>query len=252
MKNSVLILSILLLPTVSCIYEAQSIESHNTEITEEPGLNWYNQAAGFIQNKQLDSAMRYLELALDTISDNMRLINDIRFYPLLDNPIYRPRIRELLWEHVNQSEANMVRKEESGERITIYGKILDSESFSMLKHVQIELVQADSEGKYFEEKSSWNPRIFAYLSSFDDGTFKVTTIKPGNYFNDEGQEETAHMHYRIKLMKYQEVHSEFIFDDDPQFLLNGNEGNVPVARKLKGRKNAYEVTLMMQRMKGGC
>ena len=46
--------------------------------------------------------------------------------------------------------------------------------------------QTEHEGRYFNEQSMWNPRLFAYLKTSEKGIFAIETIQPGHYKDDEG------------------------------------------------------------------
>ena len=237
-----IILVLVVFGVVSCINDkTQPKENLN-------GTQLYQKAALFTQENQLDSAIIYLGKAYEKELENpMMLVRDSAFYPLIDNPEFRPKIRNLLKKYSESNHSIMVRNEEPGRRITVTGKILDEANMHPIKDALIELVHTDTSGVYFSEKSMWNPRIFSYLRTNDQGVFSIETIYPGSYPDDDGQEVAPHIHFTIEAEGYRVYASEFVFGDDPLLTINGNSENLPVATEhVEKGKGHYHVTINLQ------
>lgn len=227
-----------------------SCQTHSTNEGSSPSEaeQFYSSATEFVAEAQYDSAMVQLNLAFEKGLENpMRIVNDSKMYPLIEHQEYRPKIRELIKQHCDQSHAIMVRSEEEGQPIRVKGRILDEVNQKPIPGTLVELVHTDNDGDYFKEKTLWNPGIFAYLKTDDKGEFSVETILPGIYLDDEGQPVPAHIHFTLEKEGYRIYASEFTFDDDPIFRANGNVDNVPVAeKKVVEGEEVFEVKLFMQ------
>ena len=127
------------------------------------------------------------------------------------------------------------------------GKVIDENTGKPLSGVSVELVHTDNEGLYFAENSTFNPRLFAYLKTDENGEFVVNTIKPGRYKDDDGNDVPSHIHFTLEKAGYRSYGSEFTFSDDPVFRANGNVDEVPVAElKHVDGKEQYLVSIGMQ------
>ena len=227
--------------------------------TEEPTKQHHNamNAWAYLQAAQQHAHLDNQDSSLYFLSrsfayghpDPMEIIRDPDLRRLIDNPEYRPKMRDLLQQYAAGKHTVMVSPEESGERILIRGKIIDQRSEEPIRGVAIELVQADASGLYFHEKNSlFNPRIFAYLRSDSTGLFSVETIRPATYPEDGGEYATPHMHFNLSHKKYRPFNSEFLFTDDTLFQMNGNPEGLPEAT-LTNRESlkVYTVNIPMQR-----
>ena len=240
MKYTLILLS-LAIGIISC--ELQS-KKNPVDIPIYSSEDLFLSAGKLAADEKSDSALKVLKLAFENGYENkMEIVSNRYFYPLIDDPETRPRARNLLREYGDQSEAVMVREEEIGERIQIIGSIRDENTDVPLSGVQIELIHTDNNGLYFDEKSTWNPRIFAYLISDEHGKFKVETIKPGSYEDDEGNREAEHIHFSLKLTDYLNFNSEFMFKDSPY--LPEESGNLLLAEK--NEEGIYVLTIRMQK-----
>lgn len=209
----------------------------------------YLDASNKVIEMDYDSAIILLRQAFLEGSENpMRIIRDSNFYDLIDDPRYRPEIRLLLKRFSMQNHCEMVRSEEQGEPIYIKGKVLGEAGNQPLRDVSVELVQADINGRYFEEKSMWNPRLFAYLKTNENGAFSINTIQPGRYKDDDGNDVPSHIHITLEAEGYRTYASEFTFENDSIFKVIGNVDNIAVAKFLKtDDKEQYQVILYLQR-----
>jgi len=209
----------------------------------------YLKAGAAVANGDVESSFGILEQAFMAGLENpMRIVRDSAFYSLVDDAEYRKRTRGLIKQYSSQCHADMIRNDEAGERIFIKGKVLDERDGKAVTQVFIELVHADEQGLYSNENLSWNPRLFAYLKTDENGEFSVTTIKPGSYPDDDENDVASHVHFSLELKEYRTYYSEFTFDDDPVFKANGNIESVPVAH-LSGKEDSkfYQVVIYMQR-----
>lgn len=209
----------------------------------------YSLAIKMIKDLHYDSAVFLLEKAyIEGLTHPMRIVTDPKMYPLVDLPEYRSRIRSLLKFHAKEDHAVMVRKEELGDPIHINGQVLDARNKGPVPDVNVELVHTDNKGKYFEEKSIWNPRLFAYLKTNNNGEFSIRTIRPKGYVDDHGKKVPSHVHFTLEKDEYRTYASEFTFADDPVFLSTGNLDNVPVATRIDADSiPQYKVTILLQR-----
>lgn len=179
------------------------------------------------------------------------------FRPLIEDGPSRVAVRSLLRKHARETGAEMVGAWEPGAPILIHGRVLDADSLEPIARASVELVHADASGRYFKEDGPFNPRLFAYLTTSRDGKFRVKTIRPGTYHDDDGVLAPSHVHFSILAERYRDFNAEFLFQDDP--LLTGDrtataerEG-LPIATR-SGVRNGipeYSVTLRLQPQAGG-
>jgi len=208
----------------------------------------YLQASEWMAQNEYDSALFQLKRAFAFGKEHpMQLVSDSDFYGLIDSAAYRPKIRSILQDFSQQDHAKMIRPEEAGEPIEVWGLIVDESNQKPIGNAAIELVHTDEKGLYFSEKSLWNPRIFAYLKSNIKGAFSVHTIRPGIYQDDEGKDVPPHIHFTIEVPGYRTFASEFTFEDDPVFKANQQSIEVPVAKLSNNQSNRYEVIIPLQK-----
>lgn len=103
----------------------------------------------------------------------------------------------------------LTKKEEPGEPLMIYGKIIDRRTNQPVKDVSLFLYQTDTSGIY---NVSGGPddqaRIRGTVHSNESGCFKIKTILPGDY---PGQKNSRHLHYVINAKGYKELKSILFF-----------------------------------------
>ena len=228
---------------ISCMLEQQSQSEGETSIDQ-----LYEQTKEKVKRQQYDSAITLLQRGLDFGFDwPMYIVTDSNLVVLVDHPGSRPKIRMMLQEHASGHHAPMVRSSEMGESIRVKGVIVDEQTQQPIPDVQIELVQADANGLYFPEQSTWNPRIFAYLVTNEVGEFSVSTIRPGKYEDDDGATVPAHIHFTLNKDGYRVFGSEFTFEDDSLIMAKGNLDQVPVAILEPGSMSKYFVRIPMQK-----
>ena len=242
MELKIKLFGIALMAMISCKNQTQTIETD----THERHLK---NASVMVSAMKYDSAMAILRNAFEQgFPKPMDIIRDSNFYALIDEPRYRSVIRTLLKEFSVESQSTMVRDEEPGASIFIRGVIRDESNDQAMDNVAVELVHADHNGNYFDETSVWNPRLFSYLKTDANGEFRVRTILPGRYSDDDGHEVASHIHFTLEAVGYRTYASEFTFENDPVIQANGNVDAVPVARvEPENGEDHYQVTLYMQK-----
>jgi len=242
MKAKNILLGIALFALISCNNQPQTIEKNSPE-------HLYNDAGKMVQAMKYDSAIVLLRLAFDQGFEHpMGIVTDSSFSYLIENPQYRSAIRKLLKAFAVKNHATMVSAKEPGSAIVVKGIIRDESSSLPIESVVVELIHTDNNGFYFEEKSLWNPRLFAYLKTDLNGVFAVNTIMPGRYQDDDGNVVPSHIHFTLEAEGYRTYASEFTFENDSVFKANGNLDSVPVALlKKENGKDYYQVTLNMQK-----
>lgn len=244
MKLNLLFIGIGLIILTTCHENSAENSTANS-----PAVQFYHNAQEKIVQKEYESTITLLRQALENGLENpMQIVQDSNFFVLIDNPKYRPEIRSLLEAFAIEHQAKMIRSDEEGEPIVVKGQIIDEANNEPLNNVKLELVHTDNDGYYFREKSTWNPRLFAYLITDDKGAFSISSIKPGRYKDDDGNDVPAHIHFTLKKEGYRVYASEFTFEDDSILIANGNIDNVIVA-KLKSNEDQkqYQVVISMQR-----
>ncbi len=198
-----------------------------------PGKSVYENLATLLLNKDFNKALQAIESGLRTseISPSA-ILSDSLLRILIEDPAYRPPMRELIKKYATSNIGTMVCSSEPGQSIIVLGKIIDASSLLPLNEVMVELVHADHEGDYFKEKSSWNPRLFIYLVTDQKGQFEITTIRPGRYYGDDGRLEKSHIHFNIEKEGYRSYSSEFIIPDGLKSLNTDPGEDVLIATKV--------------------
>ena len=102
-------------------------------------------------------------------------------------------------------------KDESGEKLIIYGRVIDAISGQTIKNANLFFYQAGNDGNYnssFIGMPSF-ARIRGKVKTNADGCFKIKTIVPGNY---PGQIDGKHIHVIAKAKGYEKWMFEFLFE----------------------------------------
>jgi len=103
----------------------------------------------------------------------------------------------------------LAKKEEPGEPLVIYGKIIDRITNQPVRDVSLFLYQTDSSGIYNPSGGTdQQARIRGTVQTNESGCFRIQTILPGDY---PGRKNSRHLHYVINAKGYQEVKSILFF-----------------------------------------
>ena len=102
----------------------------------------------------------------------------------------------------------LVKNNEPGEPLVVYGKIIDLKTRRPLSDVSIFLYQTDSNGIYTSSGRDEDARIKGTVYTSENGCFKIKTILPGDY---PGQKNSRHLHYVINAKGYAEKKSILFF-----------------------------------------
>ena len=201
-----------------------------------------------IEQKKIDLLQLFLDLDEQTStpgSNAMNLFLQDKWTPLIQDTMYRRKTRELLKKNSVTTIASLARPSEPGKRISIKCFFKDADTGNPLENVKVELIQTDIHGLYFKEMSMWNPRLFTYLKSSEEGTVLVKTIMPGRYYGDGDELAPAHIHFNLEKEGYRPYAAEFWFEDDPAYSSSKNTENLPIASSVGSE--AYEVIISMQK-----
>lgn len=95
-----------------------------------------------------------------------------------------------------------------GERIVIYGRVLDAQTKQPLKNINLFIFQADASGIYGKGEN----RLEGEVISNENGMYEFETIKPGSYPDSKNP---AHIHLVITGDNIKKTHAELWFNDDP-------------------------------------
>jgi len=101
--------------------------------------------------------------------------------------------------------------EEPGERMIISGTVYDKDGVTPVKDAVLYLYQTDQRGIYSDDTSSHNPKLFGYLKTDANGSYGISTIRPGHY---PVIQAAAHIHVNIKVPGQPEYDVMFQFYDD--------------------------------------
>lgn len=102
-------------------------------------------------------------------------------------------------------------EKEAGEKLIIYGKVIDADNGKPIEKADIFLYQADKEGNYNSsilDMPSY-ARIRGDFETGPSGCFKIQTIVPGNY---PGYNTGKHIHVIAKAKGYEKWTFEFLFE----------------------------------------
>jgi protocatechuate 3,4-dioxygenase beta subunit len=103
----------------------------------------------------------------------------------------------------------LTRKDEPGESLVIYGKIIDRKTNQPVKNVSLFLYQTDTSGVYNTTGApDEQARISGTVHTNESGCFKIKTILPGDY---PEQNNSRHIHYVIIAKGYKELKSILFF-----------------------------------------
>lgn len=110
---------------------------------------------------------------------------------------------------------------EPGERLRLDGMVVGPDCAPIAGAI-LDIWQADKDGTYYEPNGGEPYRLRGKLQSAADGTWQLSTIKPGNYKLDASSWRPAHLHFTVSHPKFRSVTTQIYFDGDP--FLPPNDG----------------------------
>jgi protocatechuate 3,4-dioxygenase, alpha subunit len=154
---------------------------------------------------------------------------------------------------------NLVGEGVSGERVTIAGRMLDSDGQPVPDGL-VETWQANSHGKYAHPEDDQNKSLEAGFKGFgrvmtdDQGRFQFTTIKPGSVPAPDGKTQAAHIAVSVFARGLERrLVTRIYFPDEPanssDFALNLVEPQrreTLIARKVADKSGVLEWNIILQ------
>lgn len=105
---------------------------------------------------------------------------------------------------------------EPGDRLQLDGVVTADDCTTALAGVTIDVWQADAAGAYHEPTAPGGPyRLRGKLATAADGTWSLSTIKPGNYETGPNAWRPAHLHFIVSAPGYRSVTTQIYFANDP-------------------------------------
>ena len=161
-----------------------------------------------------DAVIAMLEAKLRAgILQGPALLHDPGYFPLHENRAFR----ELVQRFCHESEITMVTDDEPGQSLVVSGRVVDEDG-NPVRRALIYAFHTDHLGNYSSSGGnvgsmgdSLNPRIFGYIRTAEDGTYRFKTIHPGQY-PDDGP--PAHIHYEVTADGYKKLVTEMMFEGD--------------------------------------
>jgi protocatechuate 3,4-dioxygenase beta subunit len=158
-----------------------------------------------------------------------------------------PRFRQLIRDGAKTNQATLVSPQEPGESLIVNGVIRDQQA-RPIKGALIYVYQTSAKGWYSDKAPHISgmsgdekyARLFAYLTTNQDGQYEIRTIRPAGYPNSN---LPAHIHIEIKAPGNERTAliSEILFDDDPRLTKEMRDRSsreklfvFPVQREAKG------------------
>lgn len=120
--------------------------------------------------------------------------------------------------NMNQVDGNNGRA--NGEVITILGRVIDTEGSPVVGAI-IDIWQADKNGRYLHDDAPKSTPIdpnfqyWAQLKTDSDGTYRVSTIKPGKYPAMGDWVRPPHIHFKIARRGLRELTTQMYFANEP-------------------------------------
>jgi protocatechuate 3,4-dioxygenase alpha subunit len=156
-------------------------------------------------------------------------------------------------------KSNLVGPGVSGERVTIAGRVLDSDS-KPVPDAMLEIWQANSQGKYRhpedEQDKPLEPDFQGYgrILSDEDGKFSFATIKPGQVLGPDGKLQAPHIAVSVFTRGLlRRLVTRIYFPDEAanagDFVLNlvepARRGTL-IAKKTAGQSGSLEWNVILQ------
>lgn len=198
------------------------------------------------QASNLSRSLHFLKQAFEAgYPTPSKVLTNGNFRLLRESSEYRRLLRTLMKNHIRETEITLVDAREEGERMIIYGTLINPDS-TPVADVTLYFYHTDDKGLYAPEHlrggfGSNNPRLFGYVKTNQYGDFKVTTIRPNSY---PGYRNLRHVHFEILTPGCSQV-SQFNLDRDPEptptQVKDAQERNFPVLHATTNAKGHFEV-----------
>lgn len=105
---------------------------------------------------------------------------------------------------------------EPGDRLALEGIVYADDCTTPLVGAVLDVWQADSTGAYHEPNAAGGPyRLRGKVTTAADGTWSLSTIRPGNYETSPGAWRPAHIHFTVSYVGYRTVSTQLYFAGDP-------------------------------------
>ena len=176
------------------------------------------------------------------------LLTQASFDSLRSHPLHRKHFRALLLTLVDSPDG-FIMGHDSTNKIEIKGKVIDESSQEGLPGVQIEFVQTDANGLYFDDDTLFNPLHYGFVRTNDTGAFRLIGSLPGHYPYEDKNTTPRHTHFNISTPGYRPYYGEFNYSDDSvlQILIaEGKSPGDPVAHRVRDSSGMYMLTIPLQ------
>lgn len=208
-----------------------------------------DEVAEAVKRQDLDGALQSLAAVLvagyPTPTD---VLHQATFKPLVVDPAARARLRELLSQHVRESRITMVHEGEPGTRMLYRIRVVERSNGKPVSDAVVKVVHVDATGRYQQGDQEWNPRLFGFARTDQDGYIEVHSIRPAHYAAEyEADDEPAHVHVSLEdVPGFIPLGTEFWFEDDPR--VAQTDEKMPLATISNDRKPARaDVTIAINR-----
>jgi tetratricopeptide (TPR) repeat protein len=128
--------------------------------------------------------------------------------------------RELLRQAASSASASLVPEEEPGTPLTITGTVSD-EAGTPVEGASLYVFQADADGRYtlVDPMDEPDARLFAFLRTDSDGTYRLETVRPGYYPGRPDRQGIewqipAHIHFEVSAPGFESTRFQAVFRDD--------------------------------------
>lgn len=147
----------------------------------------------------------------------------------------------------------------SGERVSIEGRVLDGDGLGVPDAI-LEIWQANSYGKYSHPEDDQdkpleaNFRGYGRIPTNDEGTFRFTTIKPGQVPDPDGKLQAPHIVVSVFARGLlRRLVTRIYFPDEPANaldfalkLVEPSRRGTLIAKKLSGGTGVFEWNVILQ------
>jgi protocatechuate 3,4-dioxygenase, alpha subunit len=154
---------------------------------------------------------------------------------------------------------NLVGEGVSGDRVTIQGRVIDGDGVPVPDAI-LEIWQANAHGKYAHPEDTQNKPLepgfkgHGRVPTTPQGTFRVTTIKPGPVPGPNGKEQAPHLMMSVFMRGLmRRLVTRIYFPDDPHNaadpilnLVEPARRSTLIAKKAASGADALEWNIVLQ------